>query len=389
MLPMTDAGASQRRRVTVLMNHSQDPAAWTDRHRAGHTIEATPYGYGLADEWFDLTWARSHQESPRVRRWRIALAGRLGFDLVHAWRNREVLFAADVVWTHTEVEHLAVSFLQRLMPRHRGTRVLAQTIWLWDRWPELGRMKRGLYRWLLRSQPVECTHSPLNLAVSRETVPGRRVLLVPFGTHGLDALVSPSEETPNDWDVIAPGNDQHRDWATLAEVARRRPHLRFWVASGSASARAVVWPDNVHVARVPDASVYATLLANASACVLSLKPNLHVSGMTTTLEATSVGTPVVVAGDGGLPAILGPGPLFERSGDPAALALAIDRALSAGSDDDGSMPDVVGRGLTQRDYVTRYAILTDMMCGDRPWDDTVSALAPQSRDPEAISDFSR
>lgn len=176
------------------MNHSQDPAEWAARHLAGQTIDSTPYGYGIAEEWFDLTWAQSHPESPRMRRWRIALAGRLGFDLVHAWRNRKVLFAADAVWTHTEVEHLAVSFLQKLMPRWRRTQVLAQTIWLWDRWPELGRTRRRLYTSLLRGQAVECTHSPLNFAASRETVRERRVLLVPFGTQGLAALASPSRK---------------------------------------------------------------------------------------------------------------------------------------------------------------------------------------------------
>jgi glycosyltransferase involved in cell wall biosynthesis len=379
---MTSAGGSQRRRVAVLMNHSQDPAGWAARHLDGETIDATPYGYGLAVEWFDLTWAQSHQESPRVRRWRIALSGRLGFDVVHAWRNRKVLFAADAVWTHTEVEHLAVSFLQRLVPRYRRTRVLAQTIWLWDRWPELGRARRRLYTWLLNSQAVECTHSPLNLAVSRATVPGRRVLLVPFGTKGLAALAAPPDGAASGWDVVAPGNDQHRDWPTLAEVARSRPHLKFWIAAGSANVRAVAWPENTHVAKVLDASAYATLLASAAVCVLALKPNLHASGMTTTLEATSVDTPVLVAGDGGLAAILGPGPCFVPSGDAAALALAIDQVVAGGATARASTPDVIARGLTQRDYVTRYALITDMLCGDRPWADHVSALSPQTRNPD-------
>jgi hypothetical protein len=28
----------------------------------------------------------------------------VGFDLIHAWRNRKGLFAADIVWTHTELK---------------------------------------------------------------------------------------------------------------------------------------------------------------------------------------------------------------------------------------------------------------------------------------------
>lgn len=379
MLPMTDPGPPHRRRVAVLLNHSQDPATWEARYLEGEATDTTPYGYGLAAEWFDLTWARSHEESARVRRWRIALAGRLGFDLVHAWRNRRVLFAADVVWTHTEVEHLAVSLLRRLVPRYRRTHVLAQTIWLWDRWPEFGAVRRRAYAWLLESSAVEGLHSPLNLAMSRHTVPGRRVMLIPFGTTRVtDRVSAPPEGAPREWDVVAPGNDQHRDWATLAEVARRRPGLRFWVATGAASARAVAWPENARVARSTDTATYATALADAGVCVLALKPNLHVSGMTTALEATSVATPLVVAGDGGLRSVLGPGPRFVDPGDVEALAQAIDEVLAtAGA---AAVPDVAQRGLTQRDYVVRYAVLTDMICGDRPWSDDVSALAPQTRE---------
>lgn len=181
--------------------------------------------------------------------------------------------------------------------------------------------------------------------------------------------------------MVAPGNDQHRDWSTLAEVARSRPHLKFWVAADSASAQQVAWPANAYIRKVLDTSAYATLLAAASVCVLALKPNLHASGMTTTLEAASVRTPVIIAGDGGLQEILGPGPRFVRAGDAAALALAIDEVLAAGATDRTLIPEVVDRGLTQRDYVTRYALITDMMCGDRPWADHVSALSSQTRNP--------
>lgn len=377
---VTDAGASRRHRVAILLNHGQDPCAWGERYLAGDAIDSTPYGYGLAEEWFDLTWAKSHQESRRVRRWRIALAGRLGFDVVHAWRNRGVLFSADVVWTHTEVEHLALSLLQRLVPSYRHTHVLAQTIWLWDRWPELNWIKCRLYAWLLRRQAVECVHSPMNLAASRVSVPGRRVVLVPFGTHGLEELLSFVHEDATACDVVAPGNDRHRDWCTLAEVARRRPNLRFHVAADSAKVRGVSWPENAHVSRVADSTAYAALLARAGVCVLALEPNLHASGMTTALEAASVATPVVVAGDGGLRTILGRGPRFVHGGDPDALAAAIDAELCAGPESEPSIPEVANRGLTQRDYVTRYALITDMLCRDRPWDDRVSHLSPQARD---------
>ena len=361
------------------MNHSQDPESFPKRHAAGQTLDATPYWYGLASQWFDIEWGRSHPESTRVRSLRIKLAGRLGFDVVHAWRNRGLLLAADVVWTHTESEHLAVALVCKLSPRGRGTHVLAQTIWLWDHWDRLGRMKRRVYAWLLRSQSVECTHSPLNVEVSRRAVPGRRVMLVPFGTQSLADLVSPGGKAADTCDVVAPGNDRHRDWATIAEVARLRPRLSFWVASGASSARAVTWPPNVRVERLGDTAAYASLLARAGVCVLALRPNLHASGMTVNVEAASVGTPAVVAGDGGLRALLGPGPRFVPEGDAEAIAGAIDEVLRDAAEGRAEVAQVAARGLTHVDYVTRYALLTDMVCGDRPWNDRVSSLEPQSR----------
>lgn len=381
MIPAVSPDRPARRSVAVFLNHSLDVEAWRARHEDGTTLDATPYGYALAEEWFDVRWARSHPESAVTRRLRIALAGRLGFDLVHAVRNRRMLFAADVVWTHTESEHLAVALLQRLVPRYRRTRLLAQTIWMWDRWSGFGRPRRALYAWLLRRETVEATHSPLNLETSRRLVPGRRVVLVPFGTQPLHVTEAPSASDDEDWDVVAPGNDEHRDWATLAETAALRPGLRFWVASSSRRARELDWPANVRVERVADADAYTRLMARAAVCVVPLKPNLHASGMTTCMEASSVGTPLVIGGDGGLAAIIGPGPRYVPAADATALADAIDLVVAdRASGRSPAVPDLAGRGLTQRDYVTRYALLTDMACGDRPWSDRASELAPQQRD---------
>lgn len=378
------SGTSQRRRVAVLLNHSLDPEVWRDLHQAGKTIDVTPYGYELAEKWFDMTWARSHIESTRIRRLRISLSGRLGFDLVHAWRNRRTLFESDVVWTHTEREHLAAALVLKLVPRSRRPRLLAQSIWLWDRWGTLSRPRRRLYAWLLREAAVEATHSPLNLAVSRLAVPGRRVIFVPFGTKGLaDMIPAAAEDAARRWDVVAPGNDEHRDWATLAEVARARPAVNFWVASSSRTAHAQAWSPNVRVEEVIDMGAYAALLAGAGVCVLPLKPNVHASGMTTHVEATSVRTPVIVAGDGGLRTVFGSTGRYVDSGDVDALSVAIDTVLDEQrSSGRGAVPDLVARGLRQRDYVTRYALVTDMMCGDRPWSDEASTLTAQERQSE-------
>lgn len=370
----------------MFLKHGLDAEAWRERHRAGETLDATPYGYEHAEQWFDMQWARSHRESALARRVRDAVASQLGFDLVHAVRNRRMLFAADVIWTHTESEHLAIAFLQRLVPRYRRTKLLAQTIWLWDRWPGFSKSRRAFYAWLLRQETVEVTHSPDNADMSGRSVVGRRVLVVPFGSQTLRATSPEIQWTDQgEIDVVAPGNDEHRDWSTLAQVAEVRPSVRFWVASSSRGALVQTWPGNVTVERVADAEAYTRLMSAAKVCVVALQQNRHASGMTTCIEASSVATPLVIAGDGGLRTIIGPGPRYVQAGDVRGLAEAIDTLL----DDrrrgcQPMIPDLADRGLTQHDYVTRYALITDMICGDRPWSTMVSTLVPQRRHlPEA------
>ena len=376
---MTSWGQPPRRRVAVLLNHSQDPASWRERHRLGETMDATPYGYEYGERWFDMSWALSHTESKRARALRIQLAGRLGFDLIHVWRNRHTLFTADAVWTHTEREHMAVALWQRLVPRFRRPKLLAQTIWLWDNWSSMSPPRRAFYRWLLRAETVEATHSGVNLSTSRTAVAGRRVILVPFGTRTLSDDGPPSGSGGDRWDVVAPGNDEHRDWSTLAEASRMLPDVRVWVASSTPAARRESWPANVRCERVGNAREYAHLLARSRVCVVPLRPNQHASGMTTCIEASSVGTPLVIGGDGGLREIIGQGPTYVNAGDPAALAAAITEALNRQACGVvPQVPDIEARGLSQRDYVTRYALITYMMCGDLEWSDTPSALIPQA-----------
>jgi hypothetical protein len=137
----------------------------------GHD-DLTPYGYDLAGDRFDMVWSVAAPEGRLGRALRVRIANALGFDLVHAWRNRTLLFRADVIWTHTEREHLAVALLQRFRRRSRRVPVLAQSVWLWDAWQTWGAPRRALVGWLLRTHPVEAVHSARNRDVSRRAVPG-------------------------------------------------------------------------------------------------------------------------------------------------------------------------------------------------------------------------
>ncbi|GII99187.1 glycosyltransferase group 1 protein [Sediminihabitans luteus] len=359
-------------RVVVVLAHEQDPERWRVRHDAGEVADATPYGYDTAASWFDLRWAASHPEGPVVRRIRSRIALLLGFDLLHVWRNRRLVRESDVVWTHTEREHLAVAALLVLRRRDRRPRVLAQSVWLWDRWPTFGAVRRAVLARLLRRQDVEVVHSTLNRADSEQAVPGRLVVSVPFGTTPPRAA-----HAEQGAEVVAVGNDTHRDWQTLAEAAGRLPAHRFRVVTTASRARQIAWPANVTVQGARSRDEIERIYAAATVAVVPLRENRHASGSTACVEARAAGLSLVVSRTGGIEPYAGPEARIVVPGDGAALADAIRDALAAERDADRAVRGdggVVAQGLTQADYVRRYVLVTQFLLGDRPWPDDATAL---------------
>ncbi len=357
-----------RARVVVALSYDQDPERWRERHARGEVLDATPYGYHRAADRFEMAWTRSHPESARQARVRRALAARLGFDVVHVWRNRRLLRSADVIWTHTEREHLAIAAVLG----RRGPPVLAQSVWLWDAWPSWSPARQRRTAALLRTHAVEVVHSPVNLADAHAAVPGRRVELVPFGSATLPSARGVEPASPPL--VLAVGNDVDRDWPLLARVAARLPGLRFRVVSASRTARETAWPANVERVLVATRESLIRDAGEAACVVVPLRDNRHASGTTSCIEAMGAGRPMVVARAGGLDAyVRGAARLVEPS-DAAAMALAIEDAV-AGRVAAPALGEVEARGLTQADYVERYARITDWLLG-APWDDAVSRFAP-------------
>ncbi|WP_072313817.1 glycosyltransferase [Agrococcus sp. Marseille-P2731] len=359
---------SARARVVVALSYEQDPARWRERHERGEVLDATPYGYERAMDRFDMEWTRSHPEAAAVARVRRALAGRLGFDLVHVWRNRALLRSADVIWTHTEREHLAIAAVLR----GRGPLVLAQSVWLWDAWPQWGASRRRRVARLLRRHAVEVVHSRVNLADARRAVPRRRVELVPFGSATLPSVREDASAHPPL--VLAVGNDVDRDWPLLAAAAEQLPERRFRVISGSRSARAVRWPQNVEHATTATRESLVASMRDAACVVVPVRQNRHASGTTSCIEALGAGRPLVVSDAGGLGDYVGRAARLVEPGDREALVGAIAEALS-GSVAPPDASTAAARGLTQADYVERYVLITRWLLG-HPWDASVSRFAP-------------
>lgn len=370
---------SDRANIVILLHPGQDVQEWRCRYDRGLTFDRTPYGYDRADRWFDLAWGQTRPGSwpaQLLTRWSTRL---LGCDLPHAWRNRKLIRRADVVWTHTEREHLAIALLQLPCRRSRRTPVVAQSVWLWDQWPGFGSMRKWLLSRLLRTHSVELVLSRLNLEDSRAAVPGRRVELVPFGTAPA-VIEAPDRRAPQLASdrrplVLAVGNDADRDWDLFAAVTRELPDIQFRIASKSKAARAVAWPENVSLQEAKSVEELRDLYLKADVVALPLRPNRHASGATVCIEALAARSRIVSTRAGGIEDYLGGEGRLVEPGDVAGFA----EAVLSGVNREFAQPSpdaYVTNGLTQADYIGRYVLVTRAVLGDGPWGGEISAFAP-------------
>jgi glycosyltransferase involved in cell wall biosynthesis len=297
-----DAAAALR--VTVLLPRHLDVAAWAQRHARGEVPDATPYGYHHAlQQGCRLSFSRATPPWPgALGQLDRVLRKLLGFELRHVWANRALLRAdrADVIWTHTEYEHLGVGLLRRLgLPT---APIVAQSIWLVDEWSRWSGVRRRLVRWLMRDAEAATFHSPLNMVRARELDLGERQVIVDFGIS-LDSYPIATERPQAELDgtrplhVLALGNDRHRDWETLAQALGGRAGVELRIGSSHFPARLA--QPNISAHPMTQAEVVANY-GWADCVVVPLHENLHASGLTAVLEATARGVPVVATRAGGL-----------------------------------------------------------------------------------------
>lgn len=387
--------ASDTPRVAVILRHGQSAESWSARYRDGRTWDETAYGYHLAGSVTRMRWSRDYGENRTQNAMRRATRRVLGFDLVHAWRNRALLRWADVVLTHTEREHLAVATVG-LLTRTRPPVRVAQSVWLWDTWDSLGPLTRRVYARLLRWFTLEVVLSPANRAAADRSVPGRTVVFVPFGTHGIPASdpgsgagagtgagtrAGQGTATPTRTDrprVLTVGNDRHRDWDLLLQVARQLPEIDFAIATLNDDVRSLPWPENVEVSAAPSTEALRAAYLASDAVALPLQANLHASGCTVAIEALSARRPLIVTRTGGIEAYTADsGAHLVEVGDVSGFTEAVRAALG---DPESHRPPAhypADHGLTQRDYIVRLLRLsTAGLQGSTPPTD-VSDTVPQ------------
>jgi glycosyltransferase involved in cell wall biosynthesis len=376
-VPTTELTPNLRYRVHIQLDYGRGINTWQERWQRGEVFEQWPYGYQWAARWVELSYSLDHAE-PRAGAYvRRAITRLLGFDLVHAWRNRRAIAEAHVVWTHTEREHLALALLKRgrvLPPR---VRVIGQSVWLWDRWPHISPLRRFFYRWLLSVVEVHTTHSRQNATIGERQL-GRRVYAVPYGTHQLTMLGSHAAPDSDRVRVVAPGNDAHRDWSTLAAAARQDPRLVITVLSKRAPRQIFDGLANVTIQAAGSAEEVLRAYANADVVAVPLRPNHHASGITVALEALNLGRPLVVSRTGGIDQYLGSHATYVQPENAEALAAALRDAATGFSDESRTAGRcrVTQAGLTDRDYADRHVLLTWALIDSTPPPEAVEALRP-------------
>ncbi|HEX5319415.1 MAG TPA: family 16 glycosylhydrolase [Stellaceae bacterium] len=361
-----NAASPARIRVFVQLARGFGAHHWKTRWTKGEIIglnDCLPYGYFWAEKHGCIVeYSEDKRESRLGAVLRLGVRAALGFDYVHAWRNRRGIFGADVVWTHTESQYLAVLLL-RGRPRSRRPKVIAQSVWLFDRWCSLSAARRWFYRKLMLRADILTVLSPENLRRAREIFPTRRAEMVLFGVcteHGLVREFPPMHSPVR---ILSLGNDRHRDWPTLVAAVKGWDACCLRIASATIDRRLAENAPSIEIVRPKRNEELLSLYDWADIAVVPLRSNLHASGITVVEEAITRGVPVICTDTGGLTAYFAVDEVkYVPEGQPGAIRDAI---TVLANDDRGrdamvkrAQARVISAGLTSRDFARRHAELS-------------------------------
>lgn len=269
-------------RVHVLYRAERNPARWQERYASGEVPGRWPYGLdALADCGLSVV-AESVDRAGGLR---------LGLSRLVPARVRSMLAEEGIglAWD----EHVA----QSMVGVRPFRRMLSGVIWATDgrRDAAADRRVRAVLTamhgvWVNSRAQVE----PLRALVGPNGPP------VEFFRFGVDAAFFPRCPYPERPLVVSVGGDRDRDpetlFAALALLKRARPQVEVVVQSASA---ATPPPGVVKVPRLSHQEL-RRLYARASVVAVATRPNLHVSGLTVSLESMATGRPVVITESPGM-----------------------------------------------------------------------------------------
>lgn len=353
--------------VSVHLAFGLGAKTWQEKYKNGLLLglnEPLAYGYHRAEEFgCTVVYSEDKDESKLEKFVRKSARRILKFDFIHAWRNRKNICEADIVWTHTEWEHLAILMLFRVINPSRKPKLIAQSVWLFDRWSHFSWIHRWLFSRLLARADIITVLSPENLRVARQLFPNVRSELVLFGCNA-DHFTNP-RKTPlnNPVRLISLGNDQHRDWETLIEAIKNLDGYELKIASQKINPKLVENATNIRIIQPKSNLELFDLYKWADIFVLMLKPNLHASGVTVLQEATLQGLPVVCSDTGGLKAYFSDKQIkYVPTQNIEALKLAlldlVENQNKRWSYAESAQSQMGPEGLSSYSYVRRHVELS-------------------------------
>jgi glycosyltransferase involved in cell wall biosynthesis len=331
---MTESAHEEHVKVFVHLGHGFGGQSWTQRHGVGSIPglnDRLAYGYYRASgNGWSVEYSEDARENTLTRFCRIALRRVMGFDVIHAWRNRKGLFGADVVWTHTEIENLAVLLLFWLCNWCHQPKVIANCVWLFDRWPNLSWPRRFIYRELLRRADVVTTFSPANIQIAKSVLPDTRCEYIRWGATIEDLKKPLRKPMHSPLRIASLGSDIHRDWKTVITAFGNHERYRVEIGSRRINPKLLLGINNMTVRSIASADDVKALYEWADIVIVSLKPNLHASGITVILESIILGVPVVCTDSGGLRAYFSSSEIcYVPAYAPIAMRVAVEELAQA------------------------------------------------------------
>ncbi|CAG4898910.1 glycosyltransferase [Paraburkholderia gardini] len=312
------------------------------------------YGYHHAEsDEFALSYSQDARERLPMRLLRRGLKAVLGFDFIHTLRNRDEIMRSDVVWTHTEHEYLSVALLLLLRRRQkRQPLLLAQSVWLLDKWPDYGVLRRWAYRKLIARADVLTTLASENALLCRRYL-DRDAVHVYYGLNTRDFPV----REPVAWQphtpvrIAAIGNDRDRDWESLISAYGNDARYTVRLATRRRIPSSL-HASNVEIAPAAGLKKQRELYDWADVIVVPLRPNTHASGITVMLEAAALGKPMIVTDVGALRDYFTDAQAaYVPPFDPEALRQAVARLVAAPGDA-LRQAQAAARQLTTRELTT-------------------------------------
>jgi glycosyltransferase involved in cell wall biosynthesis len=268
------------------------------------------------------------------------------------------MLRSDVIWTHTEQEWLSAALMLLLSGRKAGhdasPLLLAQSVWLLDKWPSYGIFRSWLYRKLMSRADQLTTLASENAELCGRYF-NRDAQALLYGLNTQDFPVdAPAQWTPHTpLRIAAIGNDRDRDWETLIKAFGNDSRYTVKLATRRRIPASLRAP-NVEIALFSGIRKQHELYDWADVIVVPLRPNSHASGITVMLEAAAVGKPMVVTNVGALQDYF---PADEAAYippfDPQALRDAVDQ-LAASPEEALRQARAAAAGLLSRDLTTRH-----------------------------------